>query len=173
MSEQLVNPTKTKARSNVNRYVEKIQEHWNIMNIEVNNMINDFAAFHDYFEGIGDLISDKSIPLMSDYDDILEKIDVRSVVRAIDKNTNIYSSILQSYYDNVQAAGDIVKRFGNRNIVPDIDKTAYTLFSNVGVACPNNLRLVSDEYWFREHEIAILFTAKNNMSDCDNLPFNV
>lgn len=160
-------------KNHVDEYVKNIQEHWNGMNMEVSAMINDFAAFHSHFEGIGELLSDKIIPLMSTYDDILEKIDVQSVVNAIDRNTEIYSKILESYYDNVQAAGDIAKRFGNRNIVPDIDNTRFTLFSNKTVNCPNTLKSVVDEYWFRDHEIAILFTAKNNITDCNNLPFGV
>ena len=158
---------------NVNRYVEEVQHHWNEMNMEVNNMINDFAAFQTYFEGIGDLISDKSINLLCTYDDILEKIDVQSVIKAINRNTEIYFNILTSYYDNVQAAGDIAQKFGNRNIVPNLENISYCLFSASEVACPGKLNLVNDDYWFRDHEIAILFTAKNNMSDCDNLPFGV
>lgn len=159
--------------SNVNRYVENVQNHWNEMNMEVKNLINDFAAFQSHFEGISDLISDKAINLLCSYDDILEKIDVQSVIKAINKNTEIYSNILSSYYDNVQAAGDIAQKFGNRNIVPNLENIAYYLFSASEVACPGKLKLVNDDYWFRDHEIAILFTAKNNMSDCDNLPFQV
>lgn len=157
----------------VNSYVEKVQKHWNEMNMEVNNLINDFAAFQNYFEGIGDLISDKTINLLCSYDDLLEKIDVQSVIKAINNNTEIYSNILSSYYDNVRAAGDIAQKFGNRNIVPDLENIAYYLFTASSVECPGKLKLVSDDYWFRDHEIAILFTAKNNISDCDNLPFQV
>ena len=160
-------------KENINRYVEKAQRQWNEMNMEVNSRINDFAAFQNYFDGISDLIRDKAINLSSSYDDILEKIDVQSVIKAINENSEIYSNILSSYYDNVRAAGDIAKRFGNRNIVPDIGDMAYYLFSAVNVACPSKLKLVHDDYWFRDHEIAILFTAKNKMSDCDNLPFQV
>ena len=98
---------------------------------------------------------------------------MQSVIKAINKNTEIYSNILSSYYDNVQAAGDIAQKFGNRNIVPNLENIAYYLFSASEVACPGKLKLVNDDYWFRDHEIAILFTAKNNMNDCDNLPFQV
>lgn len=159
--------------NNINSYVEKVQNYWNEMNMEVNNMINDFAAFQSYFEGISDLISDKAINLLCTYDDILEKIDVQSVIKAINKNSEIYSNILSSYYDNVQAAGDIAQKFGNRNIVPNLENIAYYLFSASYVDCPGQLKIVNDDYWFRDHEIAILFTAKNNMSDCENLPFQV
>lgn len=158
---------------NINIYVENVQNHWNAMNMEVSNMINDFAAFQSYFEGIGDLISDKAVNLLCTYDDILEKIDVHSVIKAINANTEIYSNILSSYYDNVEAAGEIAQKFGNRNIVPAIENIAYYLFSASPVACPGKLKLVNDDYWFRDYEIAILFTAKNNMSDCDNLPYGV
>lgn len=158
---------------NVDRYVQEIQTNWNSMNIEVNNMINDFAAFQSHFEGIGDLIRDKAVNLLCDYDDILEKIDVQSVIRAINSNSEIYSNILSSYYDNVRVAGEIAQRFGNCNIVPALENISYTLYSSSPVQCPGNLKLVSDDYWFRDYEIAILFTAKNNMSDCDNLPFSV
>ncbi|MBE7036929.1 MAG: hypothetical protein E7403_06525 [Ruminococcaceae bacterium] len=160
-------------KSNVNHYVEVVQKHWNQMNIEVCNMINDFATFQDYFVGIGDLINDKTISLMSSYDEILEKIDVGRVIKAIDDSAEIYSSVLASYYDNVQAAGDIAKRFGDRNIVPDFDNISFCLFTHKDVMCPERLKSVVDDYWFREHEIAILFTAKNNITDCDNLPFKL
>lgn len=160
-------------KEHINSYVETVQKHWNEMNMEVNNLINDFAAFQNYFEGIGDLIRDKTINLLCSYDDLLEKIDVQSVIKAINKNTEIYSNILSSYYDNVRAAGDIAQKFGNRNIVPDLENIAYYLFTALNVECPGKLKLVSDDYWFREHEIAILFTAKNNIGDCDNLPFQI
>jgi len=160
-------------KNNVSEYVERVQKHWNEMNMEVSGMINDFATFHDYFEGIGDLITDKTVPLMCSFDDMLEKIDVRSVIATIDRNTEIFSNVLASYYDNVQAAGDIVRRFGNRNIVPNYENISYCLYSNKPVACPGRLKSVVDEYWFKEHEIAILFTAKNNITDCNNLPFSV
>ncbi len=158
---------------NINRYVEQVQNHWNQMNMEVNMMINDFATFQNYFDGISDLISNKAINLLCSYDDILEKINVQSVIQAINKNSDIYSNILSSYYDNVEVAGDIAQKFGNRNIVPDIENISYYLFSASQVACPGKLKIVQDDYWFREHEIAILFTAKNKISDCENLPFQV
>jgi len=47
------------------------------------------------------------------------------------------------------------------------------LFTHKDVMCPERLKSVVDDYWFREHEIAILFTAKNNITDCDNLPFKL
>lgn len=159
--------------THVNSYVEKVQKHWNSMNMEVNAMINDFAAFQDYFEGISDLVSDKSVNLLCSYDDILEKIDVHSVIKAINQNSEIFSNVLRSYYDNVQSAGEIAQRFGNRPIAPDTANLYYYLFSSNPVICPEGLRVVTDDYWFREHEIAILFTAKNNISDCNNLPFKV
>ena len=159
-------------RTNINYYVEKVQNHWNEMNIEVSNMINDFATFQNYFDGINDLISDKYLTLLSEYDDILKKIDISSVIKAIDKDSHIYSNILSSYYDNVKVAGDIARKFGNRNITPDINNMIYCLFSNSMVECPGNLKLIADDYWFREHEISILFTAKNNINDCGNLPYN-
>ena len=159
--------------AHINSYVETVQKHWNEMNMEVNNLINDFAAFQNYFEGIGDLIRDKTINLLCSYDDLLEKIDVQSVIKAINNNTEIYSNILSSYYDNVRAAGDIAQKFGNRNIVPDLENVSYYLFTATNVVCPGKLKLISDDYWFRDHEIAILFTAKNNIDDCDNLPFQI
>ncbi len=158
---------------NINRYVEKVQSHWNEMNLEVNTLINDFATFQNYFEGISDLISDKAINLLCSYDDILEKINVQSVMQAINKNSDIYSNILSSYYDNVEVAGDIAQKFGNQNIVPDIENISYYLFSATQVSCPGKLKIVHDDYWFRDYEIAILFTAKNKISDCENLPFQV
>ena len=100
------------------------------MNMEVSEMINDFATFHDYFEGISDLIKDTTVPLMCTYDDILDRIDVRRVISTIDKNTEIFSNVLASYYDNVQVAGDIVRKFGNRNIVPNYENMSYCLYSN-------------------------------------------
>ncbi len=102
---------------------------------------------------------------------MLEKIDVQSVIKAINNNPEIYSNILSSYFDNVQTAGDIAQKFGSKNIVPDMNNIYYCLFTAYEIACPEKLKLVNDDYWFRGQEIAILFTAKNKMSDCNNLPF--
>ncbi len=156
---------------NRNSYVEQVQNHWNKLNLEVHDLITDFAAFHNHFEGIGELISGKTVNLLCTYDDILDKIDIQSVIKAINKNTDIYSNVLASYFVTVQEAGDIAKRFGNRNIVPAPENIAYYLFSASEVQCPDGLKLKCDEYWFRDHEIAILFTAKNEMDDCKNLPY--
>ena len=159
--------------ANINSYVEKVQSHWNKMNMEVNNLIKDFGTFQSYFDGMSDLISDKAINLMCTYDDILDKINVESVVQAINKNTDIYSNILASYFDDVEEAGEIARKFGNQNIVPNMEDITYYLFSATPVKCPDGLKNTHDSHWFRELEIAILFTAKNKMDDCKNLPFSV
>lgn len=156
---------------NKKNYVEKVQKHWNEMNAEVSERTKDFAAFQNHFNGMGAL--DKNVNLMCTYDDILEMIDVQNVIAEVNENRNIYANVLKSYFPGVITAGDIAKRFGNCNINPELGDIVYCLFSAADVECPQNMKLVVDSDWFREHEITILFTAKNSMDDCKNLPFSV
>ncbi len=156
---------------NVDFYVNDVQRIWNQMNLEVNGLINDFAAFHQHFDGLGELTRNKTINLMCDYDELLNKIDIQSVMNAINSDSKIYSNVLASYYNNIKAAGEIVQSFGERPIAPDIDCTSYCLFTAEDVICPEGLKIVNDDYWFREYEMAILFTARNKLADCNHLPF--
>jgi len=157
--------------NNIESYIAKVQTPLNHMNQEITNMINDFAMFETFFDGIEDLIYNKSIHLMSDYDDILKVIDVDSVIKAIGKNSDIFSKILASYFDSAQETGEIVKKFGSGFISPAPENEKYVLYSSIGINTPSKLDVVVDEKWFREYEMAILFTVKNNKEDCDKLPF--
>lgn len=157
--------------NNVENIRNRIRTYWNNVNGEVHALINDFAQFQEHFEGLSALVDDKYIKLLSNHDDILEIIDIKSVVDTINQDKGIYSKVLASYFDTVKSAGDIAIRFGNCNISPDLNHVAYTLFTPTEVRCPDSMFSVVDDYWFMEHEIAILLTVKNRPGDCENLPF--
>lgn len=158
-------------QQNVNRYIETLQELWNKMNVEVCSLISEFAAFENHFKVSEDLVSDKSIKLMSSYDEILQEIDISKILTSISDNTDIYSNTLKSYFSKIKENCEIVQKFGNTTIAPQPHDIKYYLFSGDEVQCPDELDISVDEYWFRKYEIAILFTAKNNIDECTKLPF--
>ena len=157
---------------NVEVVSKRISYYWNQLHAEVNALINSFVQFQEHFDGLSSLVDSKNIKLMSTAEDVLDTIDIQSVVRTIAQDKSMYARVLKSYFDTVKNAGDIAIRYGSCNITPEINNVAYTLFAATDVQCPDALTPVVDDYWFMEHEIAILLTVKNRPADCENLPFN-
>lgn len=157
---------------NVEVIRNRLRYYWNQLHSEVNALINSFVQFQEHFEGLSTLVENKHIKLMSTADDVMDAIDIQSVVRTINQDKSMYARVLKSYFDTVKSAGDIAIRYGNCNISPELNNIAYTLFTATEVECPDSLQPVVDKYWFMEHEIAILLTVKNKPGDCENLPIN-
>ena len=165
----LVETLKEYYNANAERYVREIVLDLDKKNAEVSALIKEFATLGAHFAGKDALVFGKSIPLLCSYDEILNEIEIEKVIEAINNDPAIFGNVLKSYLPSVKIAAEHIKTFGGLNINPQSD--ILRLYSAETVATPQGLEIASDEYWFRNHEIAILYTARNRPEDCKHLPY--
>lgn len=155
--------------ANAEKYVKEIIHDLDAKNAEVSALIKDFATLGANFAKKDMLIYGKSIPLLCSYDEILNEIEIEKAIDEINNDPNIFGNVLKSYFPSVVVATAHLKTFGGLNITPHSD--ILRLYASNEVAVPSGLAVTSNDYWFRNNEIAILYTARNNIEDCKNLPY--
>ncbi len=165
----LVDTLKKYYVANAERYVRGIVQDLDAKNAEVSALIRDFATLGAHFAKKDMLIYGKSTPLLCSYDTILNEIEIEKVIDEINNDSNIFGNVLKSYFPSVLTAAAHIKTFGGLNINPQSD--ILRLYVSGAVATPPNLQMTTDNYWFRTNEIAILYTARNRLEDCKNLPY--